>query len=69
MSVGRKTLAIIMFAMFLIFLAILKFYTDQRLFWRTTLMSVRRKTLVVIMSAMFPIFLTILKFYTKQGLF
>ena len=30
------------------FPAILKFCTDQRLFWRTTLRSVRRKALVVI---------------------
>ncbi len=35
--------------MFLILLAILKFWTDQRLFWRSTLMSVRRKASVVIM--------------------
>ena len=34
--------------MFSIFLAILKFCTDQRLFWRTTLMNGRRKDSVVI---------------------
>ncbi len=44
-----KLQLLICFAMFPIFLTILKVSTDQKLFWHTTLMSVRRKALQDIM--------------------